>query len=871
MEEIKDAMDRERFRTAAQTPYCVRNREVSKQNWEIEANSIQDKNCSITAIIDDKTYGTQLDLVLNLLECGNCSHLTIKPHIKENFNRFDCSKEEAIVDQKIVESRRKYTTEKTAEKFTIKTDNKEEIEILFKPFKIIIKDEKGESIEVNFDEQAVFETHRDKSKYPAMFEPIAYQGIVDPIKNGPTSVALSIRFKGESMRLSGLPSHTLPLSLIDTKGRDPIRFYNTDMCHFGLDETMSMYGAIPFVIGHSKTRNSGLFWANSSETWVDVTNNNGSCDTRFISEGGFIDCYFFNEQCSKAVVKDFANLTGKPIFVPRFALGFHQCKWGYINQEVFEKATHGLDEYKVPHDVMWCDIDYTDGYKYFKFNDKTYPHPEKILEEFEKNKRKLVVIVDPHTKVEEGYDLYEEIRKNNLAIKCADGKKDFEGRCWPGVSVWPDYLNPETRKWWASKYSFDYFKESNENVYIWNDMNEISVFDGPEASSPRDLVHYGNIEEREVHNIYGLLMTEATTAGLYARCKGKTMRPFVLTRSFFAGSQKYTTCWGGDNTSTYDYMKGSLQMLLSFGLCGMGFTGSDVGGFFNDVGEKLLSRWHQVGAWIYPFFRNHAVLEVPQREISIMKDEKLKALAREAVYDRYTILPYWYTVLHEYCQTGIPITRPLFLEYSNIDYQDVDDIAFIGSNILVVPFFDEEEKDRTFVLPKEDQWYNYRTYEKHSSNVAKYDEGRTLVLIRAGSVITKYSQSKPILQTSELMRKNPLELIVALNDKQEASGEYYDDDGLSEDFKKGLFIDVSYKFAGNKFTAQILSKKNDFQENGLEGLIIDKISILGYSNKPVSVKTEEGKEITFSYDENKKVLSLNTTLPVNSNFNIFIQ
>ena len=871
MSGIKEEMIRERFRTAKQTPFCMRNRDVSKQNWEIDPSKIVDNNGTITAIINDKLYNNNLVLTLNFLECGNCAHFTIKPQDKESFNRFDCSTEEAIVNQTILASRRKYTIEKSETKLVIKTEHVE-YEITYKPFKLIIKDEKGESISVNYDEQGVFETNRDKTKYPEMFQPTELNGFVDPIKNGPTAVALSFKFSGESERLSGLPSHTLPLSLTNTKHRDPIRFYNTDMCHFGLDETMAMYGAIPFVIGHSLTRKQGLFWANASETWVDITNNKDNCETRFISEGGYIDCYLFNETTNKAIVQDFANLTGKPIFVPRFTLAFHQCKWGYENQEIFEQATHGLDEYKVPHDVMWCDIDYTEGKKYFKFNDETYPHPEKILNDFAKIGRKLVVIVDPHTKVQDGFALYEELRDKNLAIKGPDGKTDYQGECWPGLSIWPDYLNPETRKWWASKYSFDYFKESNENVYIWNDMNEISVFDGPEATSPRDLIHYGNVEEREVHNIYGLLMTEATTEGLRARSKDKTMRSFVLTRSFFAGSQKYTTCWGGDNTSTYEYMKASLQMVFSFGLCGMGFTGSDVGGFFNDVDDTLLSRWHQVGAWIYPFFRNHAVLDVPQREISIMKDQKRKELAREAVFERYTILPYWYTELHNYCETGIPIVRPLFLEYDDVpEYQDIDDIALLGSSLLVIPFFDEEEKDRTFVLPKEDKWYNYRTYEKNTSNIAKYNEGRTLVLIKAGKIITKYSSSKPILQTSELIRKNPLELIVALDEKQESVGEYYDDDGLSEDFKKGEFIEMKYQFENNKLTASLLSKQNEFQEKGMNGAVIDTISILGYNHKPTAVKDSNGKNISYEYSEQNQVIKINTSIPVNEEFTLFIE
>jgi alpha 1,3-glucosidase len=855
-------------------PYLLRNRKIGKQDWYLDSATIVEKENGITATIDDNTYNEKLMLSIELIDCGKSTfHVQIKPQKAESFNRFDCSKEEAIVEQGVVNSKRKCAITKSNE--SVKLNN--ELEVTFKPFAIKVFDEKGEAAIVNFDDAAVFEQNRDKAKYPDLFKPVIFREFTDPIKNGPTSVAMSFRFNGENIRLSGLPSHTLTLSLPDTNERDPIRFFNTDMNHYGLDETMSMYGCIPFIFGHSETRYHGLFWANSSETWVDITNKEDKkeCDARFVSEGGYIDFYMFTENKPKDIPYNFTNLTGKPIFLPRFALAYHQCKWGYHDQEMFEKATHSLDEYGVPHDVMWADIDHTEDKKYFAFNPKTYPHPEKFIEEFDKVGRKLVAIVDPHIKVEKGYKLYEEAHERGLAIKAADGKTDFEGECWPGNSIWADFMNPETSEWWASKYSFDHFKQSAENVYIWNDMNEISVFKGPEGSCPRNIVHHGDYENREVHNIYGLLMTRATNEGLRQRTlkaetrkvSGKPMRPFVLTRSWFAGNQKYAGCWSGDNQSTFGYLKESLQLLLSYGICGMIFTGCDVGGFFNDPSDKLLSRWHQAGAWLYPFFRNHAIIDMPQREIPLMKDEKLKELARESVIERYRILPYWYTVYRDSCTEGQPIVRPLWLEFNDKEFVDVQEYAMIGSSLLVVPFLDEEEKGISFVLPKGHKWYNYRTLQEHKNGFAEYNDGRTLVLIKDGSIIPKKSETKPVEKTTQLMNKYPIELVVVLDDNKEATGRYYDDDGLSDDHMKGDYLYTEYVFKDGKLSCKLLNKENDYAKQ-CGDIFVDTIKIVNLGKEPSKILIA-GKEVSFTYNEN--VLIIKENIRINEEWEISIQ
>jgi alpha 1,3-glucosidase len=206
--------------------------------------------------------------------------------------------------------------------------------------------------------------------------------------------------------------------------------------------------------------------------------------------------------------------------------------------------------------------------------------------------RKMVTISDPHIKKDDGYQLYAEAKSRGYFVKTKDGS-DYEGWCWPGTSMWLDYFNPEIFQWYSQRYSYDNYKGSTSNLFIWNDMNEPSVFNGPEVTFPKDIVHHGDWENRDVHNIYGMLQHMATFDGLLERSHGH-IRPFILTRSFFAGSQRTSAVWTGDNAAQWSHLKIAVPMLLSLSVTGIGFIGADVGGFFFNPDAKLLVRWYQV-------------------------------------------------------------------------------------------------------------------------------------------------------------------------------------------------------------------------------------------------------------------------------------
>ena len=545
--------------------FCTRDRYIQKQNWSLVTNSWKLVDNTFEAIILDEPHNNQLKLTIAFLDCG-ASRMRIQPVKEENFVRFDCAKEPTIVNQEELQKigNAKMSVEK--EKIIlVDVRDKKRIEIQKKPFLVTTYDKDGKKrVSLNQEDNAVFETNRDKEKEPDLFKSYNWGGHNDEFKNGPTSVAINIDFHLKDTKISGLPSHTLPVNLQQTANvNDPIRLFNTDINEYEIKSEMSMYGAIPFILGHSVEGADGIFWCNPSETWADIVTNDIK-RVRLMSEGGYIDVFLFTGT-HKDVVDKFTTITGRPQLVPMFGLGFHQCRWGYLTAKEVAEVDEKLDSAVVPHDVLWLDLDYADDKKYFTFHPTNFKNPEKLLDKLNHNKRHLVVLIDPHLKVDNDYSVYKEALDKNLFIKEKDGVSSFVGNCWPGRSSWPDFLNPEARSWWESNYAYAKYKHSKPNLHIWNDMNEIAVFDSCDLTAPRDLIHYGNIEEREVHNIYGHLMVSSSFGGLVKRDQNQNSRPFILTRSFFAGSQKYALVWTGDNTANWDHLLSSIQMVLTYG------------------------------------------------------------------------------------------------------------------------------------------------------------------------------------------------------------------------------------------------------------------------------------------------------------------
>uniref|UniRef100_A0A8D3DCI1 Glucosidase II alpha subunit b n=1 Tax=Scophthalmus maximus TaxID=52904 RepID=A0A8D3DCI1_SCOMX len=712
--------------------------------------------------------------------------------------------------------------------------------------------------EADPDNQAETAKEEEEKVEEGMWEE-TFKSHSDGKPNGPSSVSLDFSLPGVE-HVYGIPEHADTLRLKTTDNGDPYRLYNLDVFQYELYNPMALYGAVPVMLAHHAQRTTGVFWLNAAETWVDISSNTagktvfgkmldyvqGSSETpqtdvRWISESGIIDVFIMLGPTPKDVFSQYASLTGTQSFPPLTSLGYHQCRWNYNDQEDVQSVDAGFDEHDIPYDFIWLDIEHTDGKRYFTWDPHKFATPKEMLQGIMDKKRKMVAIVDPHIKVDSNYKIHNEIRSRGFYIKNKDGG-DYEGWCWPGSAGYPDFTRADMRAWWASMFAYDQYEGSMENLYTWNDMNEPSVFNGPEVTMHKDAMH-GDWEHRDVHNLYGFYVQMATAEGLIQR-SGGVERPFVLTRAFFAGSQRYGAVWTGDNAAEWDHLKISIPMCLSLGLVGISFCGADVGGFFKSPSTELLVRWYQTGAY-QPFFRAHAHLDTPRREPWLFGPENT-ALIRDAVRQRYTLMPYWYLQFYQAHRTGQPVMRPLWVEYPQ-------DPATFMSTILICG----QLLSCLFCVFVPQVWFDVHTFQKHNGAQNLYIPvtiSSIPVFQRGGSIIPRKLR---VRRSSSCMEHDPYSLYVALNPQRTAEGELYIDDGHTFNYEKKEFVHRRLSFANNLLSSVDLAPDAQFTTHSW----IERIIILGASKLSLTLSLfpfADGQEshIDFEFDASMSVLTL---------------
>ena len=547
-----------------------------------------------------------------------------------------------------------------------------EVRLLHAPVSISVLDGAGEAVAVlNGRGKLRFEPFRqavesDAAEAPSKTPPHTFNGHTDPMTYGSSSVGFDIDFPSATHSY-GLPERTVAHALPPTLGAaEPYRLFNLDVFEYELDHPMGVYGSIPFLHAHAgATASFGVLWLNPSETFVDLGcegGGNGVC-SHWFSASGTIDAYIFTGDTPHDVTRQHAALTGVTPLPPLFALGYHQCRWNYRDEDDVDRVHAAFEEHSLPVDVIWLDIEHTDGKRYFSWDPSKFGTPEAMQARLARTGRKMVTIVDPHLKADDDYLVFADARDKQLLVLKEDNSSHFEGDCWPGRSAWVDYLLPEARAFWASRFSAASYLGSTESLYTWNDMNEPSVFDGPEITMPPSLLHRdatGQVyEHRELHNMYGMLMHAATHEG--QRQAYPDRRPFVLTRAFFAGSQRYAAVWTGDNKASWAHLAASTPMLLSLSVAGMPFVGADVGGFFGNPSTQLLVRWYQAAVF-HPFLRAHAEFKTKRREPFLFGDE-VTTQVRHALRLRYSLLPYLYTLFAAHRAEGRLVMRPMWHEF----------------------------------------------------------------------------------------------------------------------------------------------------------------------------------------------------------------
>lgn len=554
-----------------------------------------------------------------------------------------------------------------------------------------------------------------------------------------------------------------------------------------------MHTAIPFYIGAAPGKVYGIYFDNTYRTKFDFAKR----DTGVISfeaDGGNLDYYFIYGTTIPEVVQAYGQLTGMPPMPHKKYLGFHQSRYSYKSSEELLKIAEKMRLHKVPCDILYLDIHYQEAYKIFTVDKNRFPDFKQMLEKLKAMGFAVVVIVNPGVKVENGYRVYEEGKKKGYFVTTPEGDI-FEGEVWPKPAVFPDYLRRDVREWYG-----DFYRELLDSGVdaVWNDMNEPSNFTLESGTLPDDALHRNDegkaIPHQEVHNIYGLLHTESTRTALEKLQPDK--RAFVLTRAAFAGSQRYSALWTGDNASLWEHIECSMPMLLNLGLSGFSFVGADVGGYRGDCSGEMLVRWTQLGAF-YPFFRNHTEIDTISQEPWEYGPEVLE-IVRKYTRLRYSLTTYYYNLMRESSLTGAPAIRPLVYHYGNdLQVYNIYDQFLLGEGLMVCPVYRPGVNCRMVYLPA-GPWYDYWTGEliKDGSSgtyiTAQAPLDHLPLYVKAGTILPVDSVSEPV-NIDDTGREITLYCYAGI----EGRCRLYFDDGCSHAYKSGDYSELEVYFNGD--------------------------------------------------------------------------
>lgn len=572
-----------------------------------------------------------------------------------------------------------------------------------------------------------------------------------------------------------------------------IKLWNTDSGAYSVDNGKRLYQSHPWVMGVRPDGTSfGILFDTPYKAELTTTDER----INFETEGELFRIFVIDRESPQAVIKGLAELIGTMPMVPRWALGYQQCRFSYTPASRVIEVADTFRIKRIPCDVMWMDIDYMDGYRIFTFNPQTFPDPAALNRDLHIRGFHSAWMIDPGAKVDSTYFVYKSGTANDVWVKTAQGK-EFHGDAWPGACAFPDFTQPKTVRWWADLYK-DFLDKGVDGV--WNDVNEPQISNTPTGTMPEDNKHLGGDKipagpHLKYHNVYGYLMVKASREGIMkARPQN---RPFILTRSNFLGGQRFAATWTGDNASWESHMTMSVPMILTLGLSGQPFSGADVGGFLFNPDADLFGRWMALGAF-YPFSRGHACAGTINKEPWAF-GQKVEDVSRMALERRYVLLPYYYTLLHEASETGMPIMRPVFFADPKDTLLRAEEQAFlIGENLLVVP-----EWAKNPALPK-GIWRNLSLIPGDDK-----DSYQAKLKIRGGAIIP----TGKIIQNTNEKSLDPLTLLVCLDEKGEAHGTLYWDEGDNWSFKDGNYSFQHFtaiRTADNKVQVKITQKKGKY-------------------------------------------------------------
>ncbi|PWB52973.1 MAG: alpha-glucosidase [Anaerolineales bacterium] len=489
-----------------------------------------------------------------------------------------------------------------------------------------------------------------------------------------------------------------------------------------------LYIGTPIYLSISPSGSHLVYFENSYRSTFEIGE---TLEASF--SGGELRYYVITGSLS-TIYTQLGDLIGRPFLPPKWSLGYHQCRWGYHTEEDIRQVIKGFETHDLPISAIHLDIDYMDGFKVFTVDKSHFPELKNLTTELDHQGIKVVASINPAVKRDAGYDIYAVGLSRDVYCKLPNGKT-MNGVSWPGWSVFPDFTNAETRQWWMSLYK-RLFDQGISG--IWHDMNEPSSFtawgDKSFPITTRHAMEGCGGDHLEAHNIYGLLMNQSGFEAFRKLTSEK--RPWIFSRSGWAGLQKYAWNWTGDVETSWEALQVTIPMLLGLGLSGHIFSGVDIGGFSGNPDAELYQRWFQLGAFL-PLFRTHSAVGTEPREPWSF-GEPTTSIVRKFAKLRYQLLPYYYTLAWESHQTSLPLLRPLFWnDQENQSSWDIEDEFMLGDALLIAPIVHPGEISRKVVLPA-GLWYSYWDDQQHQGpcQVEIHTTPDTIpIFVKGGSVL----------------------------------------------------------------------------------------------------------------------------------------